>query len=162
MKYEILNIESFTEYTQVCEIYGQGCNYATKHGVEGFQIDFDVKVFPTSDSKDDRVFHIVLQSADRSDNMRGYGRFETEYAARYGCDADESAEMNDYLESFGIFLDASSGLLDELDDIAIAAQKEWAWALSVSDKDSLEFKLKNEIASLESREIKANEDIHSL
>ncbi len=75
----------------VVSICGQGCNYETKKGVEGFQVDFDVKI---AGKEYHVVFqkecHVVFQSAERNDNIMAYHGCEMEPAQLYGVDSDES------------------------------------------------------------------------
>ena len=90
ISFKILKVEEYDEYAQIGDIYGQGCNYPTKKGVSGFQVDFDI-VFQTEE------YHIVFQTEDRNDNMRAYSSCGMSTASSFGCDADQSTIiMNDH------------------------------------------------------------------
>jgi len=99
IKLEIVSEETFAEDAVIVDKYGQGCNYPTGKCVDGYQVDFDVKV--TLKSGESREFHIVFQSDERTDNMRAYGSSEMTEACIYGCDADESEDLTDFLEDEG-------------------------------------------------------------
>jgi hypothetical protein len=91
---EILKTETFVDNAEIVPKYGQGCNYETGKCVEGFQVDFDIKV--SLKSGEFKQFHIVFQSLDRSDNLRAYSSSEMSTAAKYGCDADESVKLDNF------------------------------------------------------------------
>jgi hypothetical protein len=93
---EILKTETFVDNAKIVDKFGQGSNRPTGKCVEGYQVDFDIKV--TLKSGESKQFHIVFQSLDRSDNLRAYGTYEMTGAAKYGCDSDESEllEFTDY------------------------------------------------------------------
>src|SRR5690554_5906457 len=99
IKLEILSEETFAEDAVIVDKYGQGCNYPTGKCVDGYQVDFDVKV--TLKSGESREFHIVFQSDERTDNMRAYGSYEMRSACAFGCDADESEDLIYFLEDKG-------------------------------------------------------------
>jgi len=116
MKVEIKNYESFTDYAEIVSIYGQGCNYETKKGVDGFQVDFDIEA--TNKNGEKSQFHIVLQSFERTDNIMAYNGYEMSTASKYGCDADESTELEE-------FMDYEDGIFDEIFEIAETECKNW-------------------------------------
>lgn len=113
---EILKTETFVDYAEIVPKYGQGCNYETGKCVEGFQVDFDINV--TLKSGNSKNFHIVFQSLDRSDNMRAYGSCEMSTAGEYGCDADESADLDE-------FAGYDEEIIEILQDKAEKLCKEW-------------------------------------
>lgn len=90
---EILKTETFVDNAKIVDKFGQGSNRPTGKCVEGFQVDFDIKV--TLKSGEFKQFHIVFQSLDRSDNLRAYGSCEMSTAGKYGCDED-SEELMDF------------------------------------------------------------------
>ncbi len=90
--FEILKTEVFLDNAEIVDKFGQGSNCPTGKCVEGFQVDFDINVALKSGNS--KNFHIVFQSLDRSDNMRAYSSSEMSTAAKYGCDADESEELD--------------------------------------------------------------------
>jgi hypothetical protein len=92
---EILKIETFVDYAEIVDKFGQGCNYPTGRCVEGYQVDYRVKV--TLESGESKEFNIVFQSLDRSDKLRAYGSSEMTTAAKYGCDED-SEELLDFTD----------------------------------------------------------------
>lgn len=113
---KILNQETFSDFAKVVGICGQGCNYETKKGVEGFQVDFDIEV--TNDNNATNEFHVVYQSLERSDSIMAYNGVEMSTARRYGCDSDESSEVV-------AFVDYDDNFLDELEEIAVSECKKW-------------------------------------
>lgn len=146
MKYQVIAQEVYADNACVVEIYGQGCNYPTKTGVDGFQVDFDIEVEIDGGTEE---FHVVYQSEDRSDNMYGYSRFGMETADKFGCDADESTRLAGMLEWDSRWEQIDSDLSDK----AAMLCREWAESINVGDADSLEFKIKNELASLELKRV---------
>ena len=113
---KILKTESFTDNAEVVSIYGQGCSYETKKGVDGFQIDFDIEV--TNDKEEIQEFHVVYQSMERSCNMMAYNGVEMSTAKMYGCDSDESRQAIE-------FCDDDDNALVELEEIATKLCREW-------------------------------------
>jgi len=94
--FQILKTESFEDCAEIVSKFGQGCNYETGKCVEGYQVDFDIKV--SLKSGEFKQFHIVFQSLDRSDNLRAYGSSEMTTAAKYGCDSDESERLLNFTD----------------------------------------------------------------
>lgn len=90
-RFQILKTETFVDAAEIVPKYGQGCNYETGKCVEGFQVDFDIKV--SLKSGESKQFHIVFQSLDRSDNLRAYSSSEMSTAGKYGCSSDESERV---------------------------------------------------------------------
>jgi hypothetical protein len=113
---EILKTETFVDNAEIVPKYGQGCNYETGKCVEGFQVDFDIKV--SLKSGEFKQFHIVFQSLERSDNLRAYSSSEMSTAGQYGCDDDESEEL---LE----FTDYDNEIIEILENKAEKLCKEW-------------------------------------
>jgi hypothetical protein len=114
-KMAILSREVFTESARVVDIFGQGCNYPTKKGVDGIQVDF-VVVLEHEGEK--RQFTIVFQSEERIDNLTAYNGYEMSSACRFGCDADESRKALR-------FMDDEQNWLDELCEIAEKEARSW-------------------------------------
>lgn len=113
---EILKTETFVDEAKIVDKFGQGSNRPTGKCVEGFQVDFDINV--TLKSGNSKSFHIVFQSLDRSDNMRAYSSSEMSTAAKYGCDADESADLDE-------FAGCDEEIIEILQDKAEKLCKEW-------------------------------------
>ena len=111
IKLEIISEETFAEDAVIVDKYGQGCNYPTGKCVDGYQVDFDVKV--TLKSGKSREFHIVFQSDERTDNMRAYGSSEMRSACAFGCDADEIEDLTDFLEDEGESAEEVDNLLND-------------------------------------------------
>lgn len=116
MKIEILSSDTFTDFAQIVDIYGQGCNYPTKAGVDGFQVDFEIEA--TNNEGETEQFHIVYQSKERSDNIMAYNGFEMSTAGQYGCDSDESSSLEK-------FMGYQDGIFDELEAKAEMLCEEW-------------------------------------
>jgi hypothetical protein len=113
--FQILSERAIEDYAKIVSKYGQGCNYETGKCVEGFQVDYHVKV--TLESGESREFNIIFQSLDRSDNMRAYGSCEMSTAGKYGCD-EESEELL-------IFTDYDKEIIEILENKAEKLCKEW-------------------------------------
>lgn len=109
----IVNSEVFDDLAEVVEIFGQGCNYPTGKGVNGFQVDFEVIAV-----KDEAVkaFYVVFQSDDRTDNIKAYSGIEM--STHSSCDADESDELIE-------FMDYDYSATDEMQEIAKKHCLEW-------------------------------------
>ena len=111
----IINESVFDDYAQIVDIFGQGCNYVTKRGVEGFQVDFDIISFRHGVK---REFHLVYQSVERTDNLLSYSGFEMTTAALYGCDADESEQLDR-------FMGYQENIFDYFEDRAVSLCKKF-------------------------------------
>ncbi len=107
--------EEFTDFAEIVDVYGQGCNYPTNKGVDGFQIDFDVVAIKDGIEKS---FHIVYQTSERSCNITAYNGFEMEPASGFGCDADESCELTE-------FMDYDYSVFSEMRAIADKLCRDW-------------------------------------
>jgi hypothetical protein len=93
--FQIISERAFEDEAKIVSRYGQGCNYETGKCVEGYQVDYRVKV--TLESGESKEFNIIFQSLDRSDNMRAYGSSEMTTGSKYGCDED-SEELLDFTD----------------------------------------------------------------
>lgn len=91
----ITTCEIFDDFAHMTPIYGQGCNYVTRYGVNGFQVNHDVLI---DNGIEQKAFHLVTQSLDRSDNIQGYNGVEMAFANGYGVDDDESGKAFDFLQ----------------------------------------------------------------
>ncbi|WP_128080759.1 hypothetical protein [Salinivibrio costicola] len=111
----VLNNETCDDFAEIVDVYGQDCNNPTGKGVEGFQVDFDVLAIKGDKEKS---FHIVFQTMERSDNLRAYNGIEMATASSYGCDADESQELNE-------FMDWQDGIFNEMTEIAKSECENW-------------------------------------
>ena len=113
---EILKTETFVDNAKIVDKFGQGSNRPTGKCVEGFQVDFSIEV--TLKTGESKKFYIVFQSLDRSDNIRAYGTYEMTGAAKYGCDSDESADLDE-------FAGYDEEIIEILQDKAEKLCKEW-------------------------------------
>lgn len=104
MNYQILSQEVFNDFAKIVEIFGQGCNYPTKLGVDGFQVYFKIKL------EDETQLDIIYQSDERTDNITAYNGYEMTTAGKYGVDADQSNQLWD--------MQGGEEILDELQSIA--------------------------------------------
>lgn len=111
----IVRNEEFTDFAEIADIYGQGCNYPTSKGVDGFQVDFDVIAIK---DENEAGFHVVYQSLERSDNIKAYSGIEMEKATIYGCDADQSYDLL-------IFMDHDENIFEGMDAIAKKRCFDW-------------------------------------
>lgn len=68
-----------------------------KKGVSGLHIEFDVTVFNDENEKQD--FRVVFQCVERTDNLRTQSSVDMTTAAKYGCDADESEELEKFCKN---------------------------------------------------------------
>lgn len=75
--------------------YGQGCNYPTGYAVDGFQVDYDVLI---DNGIEQKTFHLVMQSMERTDGIMAYNGVEMTPARAYGVDNDETNEAYDFIE----------------------------------------------------------------
>jgi hypothetical protein len=103
----ILSVEKYTDYAKIAEVYGQGCNYVTKLGIDGFQVDFLVKI-------NEEKFNISFQTIERTDNIRAYNGVEMALSDIYGNDSDESSLFITYCEENEI--DGHEEFLEKLQD----------------------------------------------
>ena len=65
---------------------------------------------------DTRLFTVVYQPEERNNGMKNYSGFDISTASSYGCDADQSGELEK-------FCDYNTAVLDALHDIALNAAK---------------------------------------
>ncbi len=88
----IIEESVFTDDAEIVDIYGQGCNYSTGKGVEGFQVDYDIVAF--NENGEEEAFHLIYQSSDRSDNRMAYSGYEMQ-SINYAN--DESVELAEFV-----------------------------------------------------------------
>lgn len=120
---QIKTAENFDDFAALTPIYGQGCNYPTKYGVDGFQVNYTVLANNGIESKE---FEIVAQNLDRSDNIMGYNGVEMTSANGYGCDADETGKLLDFLqENDEISYDEAQAMVDVIFEDAKERCKGW-------------------------------------
>jgi hypothetical protein len=113
--FQILSERAFEDEAKIVDKFGQGSNRPTGKCVEGYQVDYRIKV--TLESGESKEFNVVFQSLDRSDNMRAYGTYEMTGAAKYGCDSDESELLE--------FTDYDNEIIEILENKAEKLCKEW-------------------------------------
>ena len=118
----IKNTETWDDIAEVVSVAGQGCNYETKKGVEGFQVDFLVAV--TNNDSAVREFTVSFQCQDRSDNIMAYNGYEMALSAQYGNGADESEKLEFWLAETDEF-DFFEKIKSELNTAADNSCKQW-------------------------------------
>lgn len=125
MKYNITNTETVEDNAEIGDVFGQGCHSPTGQGVSGFQVDFELVV--TREDGEAKTFNVVFQNSDSNDNLKAYTGFEMETAASLGCDADESAEIHDFLDSsdYTSYSEAGQKLIEELCEKAEELCEKW-------------------------------------
>ena len=69
MKIELIKTEPFSDYAKLVHVFGAGSNSPTKFGIDGYQVDFTVKV-------GEKLFNICYQTAERYDNIMAYNGYE--------------------------------------------------------------------------------------
>jgi len=94
IKVKVINTEVLKDWAEVVDIFGQGCNYPTKKGVEGLDVTFEVEATAGKESK---KFNCTFQSYERSDNMMAYNGYEMSPGYNYGCDGDETYELEEFV-----------------------------------------------------------------
>lgn len=95
---KINRTETFDDNARLVPVYGQGCSHPTGYGVEGFEVHLDVSVIDGEQSQD---FHLVMQSADRTNGIMAYNGVEMDNASQFGCDSDETPKAWAYIEDLG-------------------------------------------------------------
>jgi len=53
---KIISITPFEDFAKVADVYGQGCNYVTKNGVEGYQVDFVIEATNSQGESNNSIF----------------------------------------------------------------------------------------------------------
>lgn len=120
MEFEIIKQEAFT-----AEHFGNerflttlgGCIDTTDdsdYGLGDWQYSFVVKA--TNQSGETQTFDVAYQPAERNNSIEAYNGYEVATASKFGCDADESAELE-------AFCDYDTAVLNALHKIAKAAAK---------------------------------------
>lgn len=107
--------EIYDDDAYITEVFGQGCNYRTKFGVNCFIVTLDVKV---SSSMDDKIHNFTCQyeSEDRFNNIKAYNGVDME-SSDYG----EQGKLFEFLENIDfkdtkLFLD-NNGIETEINDL---------------------------------------------
>jgi hypothetical protein len=109
--FTVLKTEPFSDYAKLVDVYGQGCNYPTKKGIDSYQVNFTVAVA-------DKTFNISFQTAERYDNIMAYNGYEMCLTANYGNFGNESHEFSDYCEAHSI-----EGYEEFLAELELEAEK---------------------------------------
>ena len=92
-----------------------GCSdYGESFGLGAWQYEFDVLV--TNQGGEQKQFTVVFQPEERNNALKNYSGYDVTTAAGYGCDADESSELE-------VFCDDDESVIDALHDIAWEAAK---------------------------------------
>ena len=93
-----------------------GCSdYGNEVGLSAWQYEIDVLV--TNQDGQEQQFTIVYQPEERNDGLKNYSGYDVRTAGLYGCDADQSLELEK-------FCDYDTTVIDALHDIAWQAAKE--------------------------------------
>jgi len=90
---KIIKTEIFEDLAEVKTFSNSACE---TESLDGFQIDFDVTV--TNQENKTKDFHITFQSEDRNNGLQAYNGYDMSTAAKYGCDDDDSPEMEEFLD----------------------------------------------------------------
>jgi len=83
-KFHLIERLEFDDFAKIVDIYGQGCNYPTKKGVEGYEVQYLIEM-----KEDGKQYPIIFQSPDRNDNIKAYNGYEMTTSGKFGTD-DES------------------------------------------------------------------------
>ena len=113
---KILTEEVFADEAIIVDIFGQGCNYPTKKGISEFGCAF--KIEATNKKFLKKIFNVVYQTEERTDNMFYYSGFGMTTASKFGVEDDESSELEE-------FLDYEDNALDVLLERAEMLSKEY-------------------------------------
>lgn len=116
---EVISYSAYFENAKLVEVFGQGCNYATCLGVDGFEVGLSIEA--TNESGDSRFFTVVYQSLERLNNLMAYNGYEMATADQYGCDYDQSEDAFE-------FMDHDYECLNECKQIAENECKQWLLA----------------------------------
>ena len=63
--------------------------------LEGVHLTYQVEV--TNKNKVTKEFEVIFQNEERHDGMRNYSNYGVDFAGQFGCDADESGELESFL-----------------------------------------------------------------
>ena len=109
ISFEITSEETFTDCTELNHDFS---NAATDGPVlEGFQVNFLVDVTFNGEEKS---FEVIYQTKERNNGMMAYNGYEMAVATMYGCDADESSELLEFVDDDYTVLDALNKRANEL------------------------------------------------
>lgn len=86
------DINVIDEFATIVDVYGQGCNYPTKQGVENFRVDFSVTAIKEGNEKS---FNVVYSTMERTDNIMAYNGLDM--ALDFDCDSNESSELEEFM-----------------------------------------------------------------
>lgn len=106
-------IQKTTTFDDLAELGDPLCP-GTDPVLNGYQVEFDVQA--TNRCGEVKNFHLAYQSTDRNERLKAYSGYEMSVARDYGCDVDESPELQE-------FMDHEEGTLDTTDVVAEALSK---------------------------------------
>lgn len=92
--YQITNVESWDDEAHLSPL-GGSMGVHSDQGLEMFSVTFDVRVTVDGESK---TFGIVFQNTERNGGMMAYAGWEMTPAQIYGCDADESRDLERFCD----------------------------------------------------------------
>jgi len=92
---EMYSADHFSNNRYLTEL--GGC-YGTSnsYGLGDWQYEFDVEV--TNQAGETKQFTVVLQPEERTNGLMAYSGYNLSFAGSYGCDADESSELEKFCD----------------------------------------------------------------
>ena len=92
MNIEIVNTEAFDEGACISNLHTATHVIA----LDGYTVRFEVLV--TNDEGVSHPFLVCFETEERSDHLKAYTGYEMREARFYGCDADESRQLEKFLD----------------------------------------------------------------
>lgn len=93
LNFEILKQEAFEDYAELANL--GGCSdYGESHGLDGFQVDFHIKI---SNGSEEKEFNLCFQSEERNCGLRNYAGWEM-WVYEGAGDIKELEQFLDYKE----------------------------------------------------------------
>jgi len=120
IKIEVRSIETFTDNAKILEFSSD--HYSRGEYVDGFEVNIDVDATLADGAS--KSFTVVLQSADRSDEMQSHGRFDMWFGQHYGADWDESGKLAKFV-GYEDCCKAWDEIAEFLTNIAESECKKW-------------------------------------
>jgi len=92
---KISEIEQFYDLSKLVELTGNASTHSGERFLIGFQVEMNVTVINKNGDKKD--FHLVFQNEERNNQLQCYSNYGMASSAVYGCDADETPELEEWL-----------------------------------------------------------------
>jgi len=70
--------------------------YSENWYMENTYLEYTVEV--ENKNKDKKAFNIVFQDEERTNGMKGYSCYGVDFGGKFGCESDESSELDKWLE----------------------------------------------------------------